>query len=75
MCYMGCPYECSGGDFAGECMLEDREPRPDDAECVLMDKRIEEYERRHPVKTLVQRIRHKWRFSKLRYRKQDEIRF
>jgi hypothetical protein len=56
-------------------MLGDRDPRPDDAECVLMDKRIEEYERRHPVKTLVQRIRHKWRFSKLRYRKQDEIRF
>ena len=75
MCYMGCKYECSGGDFAGECMLEDRDPRPDDAECVLMDKRIEEHERRHPVRTLVQRIRHKWHFSKLRLRKQDEIQF
>ena len=75
MCYMGCKYECSGGDFAGECTLEDCDPRPDDAECVLLDKWIEEYERRHPVKTLIQRLRHKWYFGKLRWRKQDEIQF
>lgn len=72
MCYTGtCPYEYKGGEGAGECSLRDKEPVPSDAECVLMEKRIDEYEKEHPISTIYQRV--KW--DVLRLQGQDEILF
>ena len=78
MCYTGtCPYESRayGYDTCGECMLEDGEPVPDDAECVIAERWYEEQRRKHPIKTLIEDAKFKWYNLKLRLRGQDEIPF
>lgn len=72
MCYTGrCPYEHSGGEAAGECKLRDDEPMPDDAECVLMDKLIDEWEHMHPISTFHRKAKRDAMLSDM----QDEILF
>lgn len=72
MCYTGkCPYEYSVGEAAGECRLRDDDSMPDDAYCVLTDKRIEEWERMHPISTLYGRAKLDAALSSV----QDEILF
>ena len=76
MCYTGrCPYEHSGGEAAGESKLRDDEPVPDDAECVLMDKWIDEWERNHPISMLCRRMKQDVMLLSLRLRGQNEIPF
>lgn len=78
MCYTGtCPYESRsyGYDTCGECMLEYGEPVPDDAECMIAERWLEERRRRHPVKSLIEDARFKLMNLKLRLSGQDEIPF
>lgn len=78
MCYTGtCPYESRsyGYDTCGECMLEYGEPVPDDAECMIAERWLEEQRRRHPVKSLIEDARFKLMNLKLRLSGQDEIPF
>lgn len=78
MCYTGtCPYECRsyGLPNAGECMLRYGEPVPDDAECMIAERWLEERRRRHPVKSLIEDARLKLMDLKLRLSGQDDIPF
>lgn len=77
MCYTGtCPYECSSYGFnAGECMLRYGEPVPDDAECMIAERLLEEQRRKHPIRMLIEDVKFKWYNLKLRLRGQDEIPF
>lgn len=78
MCYTGtCPYECKswGAPNAGECMLRSYERPPDDAECVLAERWLDEQARRHPIRTLIEDMKFKWFNLKLRLRGQSEIPF
>lgn len=67
MCYTGqCPYEWTSGESVGGCKLKYGDPYPDDAACIMADKLIDEYERKHPIKTLKQRLTHRWWLWRMR---------
>lgn len=62
MCYSGeCPYEYSGGPYelTGGCTLEDGEPMPDDAACVVAMRQLEEWECKHPVRAFIRDVKYR----------------
>lgn len=71
MCYTGtCRYECAsfGSPSAGECMLKYGEPVPDDADCMVAERWLEEQRRKHPIRTLVNDVKRqiallRWKMS------------
>lgn len=78
MCYTGtCPYESHNysSPMAGECMLKYGEPVPDDADCMVAERWLEQQRRKHLIKTLVEGVKFKWWNLKLRFKGQDEIPF
>lgn len=80
MCYSGmCPYEYSSGEASGECMLKDGEPIPYDAACMIAERELEEWEHRHPLRVLAEKLRYRlsrlWLELRWRSRPEDQIPF
>lgn len=55
--------------------MEYGKPVPDDAECMIAERWLEEQRRKHPIKSLMEDARFKLMNLKLRLSGQDEIPF